>query len=368
MDALTAAWASWPLWVKSVVKAVVLLHWLLLNVLFLVWLERKVSAFIQRRLGPTRVGRFGWAQTIADGIKCMAKEDIIPARADKWMFILAPAVSVASALIVWVVIPFGPDRAVSTDMNIAIVYLAAATSFAVISVFMSGWGSDNKYSLLGAMRAAAQMISYEVPLVLSTMGVVMAAGTLSLQEIVYAQAERGFLGWFLFPQIVGFIVFLIAALAELNRAPFDLMEAESELIAGYHTEYSGIRWLLFMLAEYGHLLSWSSVAAALFLGGWTGPSPGALAALPYVGEYLQFLNFFNQGFWPYLFGFFWFFFKTYIFVFLAMWIRWTLPRIRIDQLMDLGWKFLLPVTLLNIFATGLWMLVGDGVKAAIFGG
>ncbi len=328
------SWLTPIVW--SAIKALIFFLWVALNALVLIYMERKVSAFIQRRLGPMRVGKYGWAQTIADAIKMVTKEDIIPTNADKWLFILAPIVAFAPAIMVWVVVPFGP-RLIATDLNVGIVYIAAVTSFAVIAAFMSGWGSNDKYSLLGAMRAAAQMISYEVALVMSLIGVVMIAGSLSLQDIVQAQAERGY--WFLFPQIIGFVIYLIAALAELNRTPFDLMEAESELVSGYHTEYSGIRWGFFMLAEYGHLLSWSAIAATLFMGGWQGFNPLV-----------------NSATWSWVFPLFWFILKTYFLVFVAMWIRWTVPRIRIDQLMDLGWKFLLPVSLVNIAFTGAFIL------------
>lgn len=344
-----------PSWAWSIIKAALILPFVLVNVLMITWLERKISAFMQNRIGPNRVGPAGLLQAVADGIKFMAKEDIIPATADRWLFILAPIIAVATAMMVWVVIPFGPSGA-ATDLDIGIVYIAAATSLAIITIFMGGWGSNNKYSLLGAMRGAAQMISYEIALVLSILGVVMMTGSLNLQEIVLEQGERGLFGWFIFPQIVGFIIYTIAALAELNRAPFDLLEAESEIVAGYHTEYSGIRWLSFMLAEYGHLFSWSAIAATMFMGGWLGPTPAILAGIPGLG----FLQVFDTGIWPTVFGFFWLMFKTYLFIFLAIWIRWTLPRIRIDQLMDLGWKFLLPVSLVNVFITGLVMMATRG--------
>ncbi|MHB9145475.1 MAG: NADH-quinone oxidoreductase subunit NuoH [Symbiobacteriia bacterium] len=346
----------------SIIKGTVTLVWVLANVLFLVWLERKISAWLQNRMGPMRTGRWGWAQTIADGLKCILKEDIIPTGADKALFVLAPMISVASALLVWIVIPFGPGRGgIFSDLPIGIIFIAAVTSFSIISVFMSGWGSNNKYSLFGSMRGAAQMISYEVALVMSILGVVMLAGSLSLQDIITRQAQAGLLGWYIFKQPVAFIIYVIAALAELNRAPFDLMEAESELVSGYHTEYSGIRWLLFMLAEYGHLLSWSAIAAALFLGGWTGPGLG------YFAGSIPALNVFNMGIWPYVTGFFWFVFKTYLFIFGAMWLRWTLPRVRIDQLMDIGWKFLLPVSLVNIAVTAVLFDLGSGPLSKILG-
>lgn len=307
-------------------KVVVVLTFVLLNVLFLVWLERKVSAFIQRRLGPMRVGRpHGFLQTVADTIKLLLKEDVVPNHVDRWLFVLAPIVIFAPALAVYVVIPFGPTW-VASDLNIGLVYLAAITSFTVLSILMCGWGSNNKWSLVSAMRSAAMLVSYEIPLVLSVIGVVMLVGSLSLVDIVNAQGRV----WFIVLQPLGFLVFLVSALAEVNRTPFDLAEAESELVAGYHVEYSGLRWSFFFLAEYANLLSMSAIAATLFLGGWQGPW------LP-----------------PWA----WFLLKTYLFVFLAMWLRWTLPRIRIDQLMDLGWKFLLPASLVNIAVTGIFLMV-----------
>lgn len=330
----------------SLLKGLVINIFAAINVLFLIYLERKISAFIQRRLGPHRVGPGGILQTLADGVKVLQKELLVPRHTDKWLYLLAPVVALIPAMLVWVVIPFGPN-AIATDLNIGIIYIAAVSSYAVVAVFMSGWGSNNKYSLLGAMRGAAQMISYEVTLVLSIIGVVLMAGSLSLQDIVFAQAARGMGGWYLFPQLIGFVVFLIASLAELMRAPFDLTEAESELVAGYQTEYSGMAFLMFPFAEYTHLLAWSAIASSLFLGGWVGPTP---ADIPVVGAYLSFTTAgVLQYFWP----FFWLMFKTYLFVFLVMWIRWTLPRVRVDQLMDLGWKFLLPVALFNIFLTGI---------------
>jgi len=313
-------------WVVLIFKVVILLAFVLFNGLFLVWAERKVSAFIQQRLGPMRVGRpHGWLQLIADALKLLSKEDVIPKAVDRWLFILAPIVIFAPAFMVYVVIPFGPTW-VARDLNIGIVYIAAITSFTVVALFMSGWGSNNKYSLLGAMRSAAQIISYEVPLVLSVIGVVMLAGSLSLNEIVKAQSPVPFI----LLQPLGFIVFLTAGVAELNRTPFDLPEAESELVAGYCTEYSGMRYVFFFLAEYANVLTLSALITTLFLGGWRGP------LLPPVV---------------------WFLIKTYVIVFVILWIRWTLPRIRVDQLMEFAWKFLVPVALLNIAITGIILMV-----------
>lgn len=322
-----------PVWlwnfILAVIKATAILVFAALNAAILIWLERKLAAKFQRRLGPETVGGpWGVLQSLADGVKLFAKEDLMPAAADRWVWSLAPAVVFFPAVMVFLVVPLGPGFGALRDLNVALVYLAAVTSFTVLGIFMAGWGSNNKYSLLGAMRSIAMIISYEIPLVLSVVGVVMAAGSLSLSDIVEAQRRV----WFILPQFLGFVVFYIASLAELNRTPFDLVTGESELVLGYVTEYSGIRWAMFFFAEYAGLVASSMVAATLFLGGWQGPFGLA------------------SGVW-------WLFLKTYLLVFVAMWIRWTVPRLRIDQVLDLGWKFLLPVSLLNLLATGLWMLI-----------
>jgi len=351
-------------WLGALGKGTLILVWGLANFAIAMMLERKVSAWMQNRVGPWRSGLHGWVQAIPDLLKLYVKEYIQPRNVDYWLYVIAPFMGYVSANLVWLIVPFGPGLTV-INLDIGIIFIAAITGYDVIAIFMSGWGSNNKYSLLGAMRGAAQMISYEVTLVMSIIGVVMMAGSLRLSDIVEIQIQRGFMGWFLLPQIIGFIVYLIASLAELNRAPFDLAEAESELVSGYHTEYSGFRWAAFMLAEYIHLVAWSSIAATLFLGGWSGFTHVEIASG--LGNLINgFGNFQNGvgdalinwaaahtgGWLIYLWGFLWFCLKTYLFVFLAMWIRWTLPRVRIDQLMDLGWKFLLPVSLFNIFLTG----------------
>ncbi|MHB8926068.1 MAG: NADH-quinone oxidoreductase subunit NuoH [Bacillota bacterium] len=310
----------------GLLKVLAIFGWIVVNVLILIWLERKFSGRMQSRLGPMRVGRpHGWAQTIADTIKLLVKEDVIPRGVDRWLYVIAPAVVFTPALLVWAVVPFAKTWIVS-DLNVALIYIAAAGSLAILGIFMSGWGSNNKWSLLGAMRAAAQVISYEVPAVLSLVGVAMIAGSLSLQGIVNAQHRV----WFIVLQPLGFIIYLIATMAELNRTPFDLTEAESELVAGFNTEYSGLRWAFFFLGEYANLLAASAIAATVFLGGWSG---------------------------PFLPGIVWFVIKTYFFVFLIMWIKWTMPRIRIDQMMDVGWKILIPAALINIAVTGLVLLI-----------
>ena len=315
------------IWLAAVLKALAVLIFLGLNAFVLIWAERKVSGYIQRRYGPLRVGGpAGILQSAADILKLLSKEDFRPSSADRWLWWMAPVVIFVPAVLVYMVLPVGSGL-VLQNLNIGLVFFASVTSFTLLGIFMAGWGSNNKYSLLGAMRAGAQLFSYEIPLILSTIGIVIITGTLTLQTIVRDQSHHV---WFVFPQILGFIVFFIASLAELNRTPFDLAEAESELIAGYFTEYSGIRWALFAMAEYSNLFTTSALGVTLFLGGWHG---------------------------PWLPGWVWFLLKTYIWVFVGIWIRWTLPRIRIDQLMDLGWKFLFPVSVANILGTALLLAV-----------
>lgn len=315
------------IWLAAILKAIGVLAFVGLNAFVLIWAERKVSGYMQRRYGPLRVGGpAGILQSAADILKLLSKEDVMPGGADRWLWLLAPVVSMVPAVLVYLVLPVGRTF-VLQNLNIGLVFFASVTSFTLIGIFMAGWGSNNKYSLIGAMRAGAQLFSYEIPLLLSTIGVVVVAGTLSLQGIVQDQVQHR--EWFVFPQIIGFVVFYVASLAELNRTPFDLAEGESELVAGYFTEYSGMRWAMFAMAEYSNLFTSSALAVTLFLGGWHGP------LLP---------------------GWLWFLIKTYVLVFVGMWIRWTLPRIRIDQLMDLGWKFLLPVAVVNILGTAFYLM------------
>ncbi len=282
--------------------------------------------FMQGRIGPNQVGgRFGLLQTVADVLKLLLKEDSIPKAADKPLFILAPVIAFAPAFMVLAVIPF-TDKFQFADIGVGLLYYIAVSGITTIGVVTGGWASNNKYSLLGGMRAAAQMISYEIPLVMSVIGIVLLAGSLNLNEIVAAQENV----WYIFVQPIGFVVFLIAAVAELNRTPFDLPEAESELVSGYHTEYSGFRWAFFMLSEYVYFFGMASLITVLFLGGW---NP------------VMFL-----GFIP---GAVWFALKFSSVVFLLIWFRVTFPRIRGDQLMEFGWKVLLPIALANIFLTAL---------------
>lgn len=296
-----------------------------LTAVVLVYAERKVSAFMQRRSGPNRVGPGGTLQTVADMVKLMAKEDIMPAGADKWMWMLAPILLFIPAAAVFVVFPFD-HKAIFADLNIGIFYFITMSSQSVLPFLMAGWASNNKYSLVGGMRTVAQMLSYEVPMVLSILGIVMLAGSMRMSTIVAAQQHT----WFILLQPLAFVVYVITATAEINRAPFDLVEGESEIVAGPFTEYTGMRWALFFLAEYANLLAVSVIATTLFLGGWNG---------------------------PWLPGWVWFFLKVGGMVFLFMWFRWTFPRLRIDQLMSFGWKVLLPLALLNIIVTGIGMYI-----------
>ena len=312
--------------------------------LVLVLAERKVSAFIQDRTGPMRVGPWGILQTLADGVKLLFKEDLIPPYGDRVLFRLAPYIIVCFSLAAFVAIPFGgidlDDEQyvfILSNLNIGIFYIMAVSSVIVIGVIMAGWASNSKWSLLGSLRSAAQMVSYEIPVGMSILAVIMVVQTLNMQGIVDQQGS-GLHSWLIFRtpfSFVAFFVFFISAIAEVNRTPFDLPEAESELVAGFHTEYSGMRFALFFIAEYAYMFAVSAIAATLFLGGWQGVLPGVdiLGGLP---------------------GFI---FKTLFLVFVMMWVRWTLPRLRVDQLMNLCWKYLIPISFFNILGIGMWMLV-----------
>ncbi|HKK43305.1 MAG TPA: NADH-quinone oxidoreductase subunit NuoH [Bacteroidales bacterium] len=287
----------------------------------LIWVERRLLSVWQDRLGPNRVGPFGLLQVLADTIKLFFKEDWVPKFADKAVFIMAPGILMATILLTFAVIPFGPRFNVY-DSNIGILFFLGNSSLGVYSIVLGGWASNNKYSLIGAMRASAQMLTYEVFMGLSLMGVVMMADSFSFHAIV--EAQRG--GWFIIPQFFGFVVFFIAGIAETHRLPFDIPEAEGELVAGYHSEYSGMKFGMFFVGEYLGITLISAIIATLFFGGWLGPS-----FLPPV---------------------FWFLIKTLFFIFIFILLRASLPRPRYDQLMKLGWKFLLPVALFNLLATG----------------
>jgi len=315
--------------------------------------ERKVAAFIQVRLGPMRVGPHGILQPIADGIKLMLKEDILPAKADPWIFTLAPIIALVPAFIVFAVIPFGPSfellgKTITlriTDLNIGVLYVLSISSIGILGIILGGWASNSKYPLMGALRSAAQMVSYEVALGFSIMGVLMIASSLSLVDIVNKQKE---LGWFVFLQPLGFILFFVCGIAETNRAPFDLPEAESELVAGFHTEYSGFRFSLYFLAEYANMIAVSAMAVTLFFGGWLRPFAS--------WSFLDFLDLKFLALGPALTGLFWFCLKVIIFLYCYLWFRWTWPRYRYDQLMKIGWQVLLPLAIANLIVTAFIVL------------
>lgn len=312
--------------------------------MYLTWLERKVMARIQDRFGPNRVGRYGLLQPLADGVKMLTKEDVVPRGADRIAHTLAPIVIVIPALLLFSVIPFSPSARIA-DLNTGLLFFVAVSSLQTLAIFMAGWGSRSKFSLLGAVRTAAQIVAYEVPMILSLATVVMIAGSLSMVQVVEAQAARWFVAtpW----GFAAFAIFFICALAEVNRTPFDLPEAESELVGGFHTEYSGMKFALFYMAEYLSVFAISALGATLFLGGWKGP----LLPAPI-----------------------WLLIKTYSLVFVMIWIRGTWPRFRIDQLMAFAWKCLLPISLVNVLAAGVWYLlpapwgglVSSAVLAVVF--
>lgn len=326
------------------------------------WAERKLLARIQNRLGPNRVGPAGIFQPVVDGIKTLTKEDIIPERADKPIHTLAPVLVMVPSFLVLAVLPMGRNMT-AANLHIGVLFFFAAGSISQIAIFMAGWGSHNKYSLLGGMRAIAQMVSYEIPFILSALTVVMVTGTLSTTEIVESQRlglaglpDAGFLpraalhlantvgGWYILQPwgLSGFLIFFVAGLAELNRSPFDIPEGESEIIAGHHTEYSGFKFALFFMSEYIAMVAVCGLGVTLFLGGWQGPK-----VLPS---------------WA------WFFLKVFSLMLLMIWVRGTFPRMRVDQLMAFAWKFLLPLSLVNVLAAGLWMYLPSRVLAWFLGG
>ncbi len=309
----------------AVVYTVTILVICTLVALFYVLYERKLAGFIQYRPGPNKLGPFGIFQTVADAVKLLTKEDIVPRNADKALHLIAPLVVFIPPILALGVIPFG-DKLAAIDLNLGILYLLAVTSLSTIPFFMAGWSSNNKYTMLGSMRAVSQKISYEIPIIFSVMAIAMLAGSLNLSSVVEMQNKI----WFIFLQPVAFVIFFIAGIAETNRAPFDLPEGESELTAGYLTEYSGMKWALFFLAEYCSMFVFSAMLTTLFLGGWHGP------ILP---------------------GWMWFIGKVHVIMSIIIWIRWTFPRIRVDKLLELNWKILIPASILNIFATGIGIYV-----------
>ena len=317
-----------------------------LGVLVTTWLERKISAAAQQRIGPEYAGPLGMLIPAADGMKLLFKEDIIPSKSDALLFTLGPAIVVVPVFLSFIIVPFGQNLQI-TDLGIGIFLWIALSSIAPIGLLMAGYASNNKYSLLGGLRAAAQSISYEIPLALSVLAIVMMSNSLSTIDIVNQQAGYGILGWNIWRQPIGFLIFWIAALAECERLPFDLPEAEEELVAGYQTEYAGIKFGLFYLGSYVNLVLSALLFAVLYLGGWESPLPiGLLANALGVSETTPWLQVITASI-----GIIMTIFKAYLLVFLAILLRWTVPRVRIDQLLDLGWKFLLPVSLVNLLLT-----------------
>ena len=347
-SAETINFVIWPLIQIGLVVTVVAL-W----VAYATYLERKISAFMQARLGPMRVGPWGLLQPIADGLKLLTKEDFIPEKADRWIFFCAPYIAVAAAFIVFSVIPFGPDWATITDVNIGLLLVLAVSSVGVLALILAGWSSNSKYALLGALRSSAQMVSYEVAMGLSLIGALMFARTLSLSGVVAAQGLDSI--WYIVYQPAGFLIFLVSGIAENNRAPFDLPEAESELVAGFHTEYSGFRWSLFFMAEYAAMVVIAAVATTLYLGGWY---------VPFVYSLTEARGYHTLYVVVSLLGFL---IKASVILYVYFWLRWTLPRFRYDQLMDIGWKWLIPSALINIVLSGFAIFLvqaidGHGMK------
>jgi len=326
--------------VIPLLKIAVLLNAILVSVTFMTLLERKVIAWAQSRLGPMRVGPYGVLQAIADPIKLILKEDITPIKADRMMFTLAPIMSLVPAWVVFAVVPFGGDELFYiTDINVGLLFIISVTSIGVYGIILAGWASNSKYPLLASLRASAQLISYEIAVTMTLVSVILTAGTLSMVGIVEAQQEAGL--WYGFVQPVAFVLVLIGGLAETNRAPFDMPEAEQELTGGFHTEYSGMRFALFFLAEYANMIVIAAVVTVLFWGGWLRPFPSvdALGFLDLIPSWI------------------WFFGKMFVFLYLFIWIRATLPRYRYDQLMRIGWKVLIPIAIGNIVVTGIAKVV-----------
>jgi len=293
------------------------------NALFLIWMERKVSAHMQLRPGPMEVGWHGSIQTIADALKLIGKELITPKDVDRWVYLLAPIVVFLPVLLSFLVIPFGPGLVIR-DMNVGVLLILAFAALTVLAILMAGWSSNNKYSVFGAIRSVAQNVAYEIPLLITLMSIIIMVGSFSLVDVVNAQSRY----WFVVIQPLAFILYITCATAETNRAPFDLPEAESELVAGFHTEYTGMRFGLFFLAEYTNMFIVAAIATVFFLGGWRG---------------------------PFLPGFAWFFIKVYAIIFLIMWFRWTFPRVRFDQLITFAWKILIPLAFANLILTAFIM-------------
>jgi NADH-quinone oxidoreductase subunit H len=320
-------------------QIVVVINALALSASLMTLFERKIIAWTQSRLGPMRVGPYGVLQAIADPIKLLLKEDITPRKADKWMFTLAPIIALVPAMVVFAVVPFGSEKLFGSvdlfiaDINVGLLFIISVTSIGVYGIILAGWASNSKYPLLASLRAAAQLISYEIAVTMTLVSVTLTAGTLSMVGIIEAQQDAGL--WFVFVQPVAFVLVFIGGLAEINRVPFDLPEAEQELTGGFHTEYSGMRWALFFLAEYANTFMVAAIMTVLFLGGWLRPFPSvdALAFLDLIPSWVWFMS------------------KMFVFLYMFTWIRATFPRYRYDQLMRLGWKVLIPIAIANVVVT-----------------
>jgi len=347
VELLQSIWEALPeglralIWILVKIVAIVLP--LLVSVAYLTFAERKIIGYMQVRIGPNRVGPKGWLQPIADAMKLMFKEIILPTGASRFLFVLSPIIAFAPALAAWAVIPFG-DGLVLADIDAGLLYLLALTSMGVYGIIIAGWASNSKYAFLGAMRSAAQVVAYEIAMGFALVGVLMAAGSLNLNKIVLAQSGS-LLHWFWLPLLPLFLTYFISGVAETNRAPFDMAEGESEIVAGFHVEYSGMAFAVFFLAEYANMILISALTATMFLGGWLSPFEG----IPGL-----------EGLFAAVPGVFWFCAKTALFLFFLLWFRATFPRFRYDQVMRLGWKVLIPVTLVWIGVLGVAIYVGLG--------
>jgi NADH-quinone oxidoreductase subunit H len=334
--------SGWQTFLLILGKIVLILAPLMLCVAYITYAERKIIGYMQIRIGPNRVGFRGWLQPIADAMKLMFKEVIIPAKSDKYLFLIAPVLSIMPALAAWAVIPF--DRGVVlTDVNAGLLYVLALTSVGVYGVIIAGWASNSKYAILSSLRVGAQIIAYEIAMGFALVGVLMASGSLNMSDIVEGQAG-GLSHWYIWPLLPMFVVYFLSGVAETNRAPFDVAEGESEIVAGFHVEYSGMAFAVFFLAEYANIILISALTALLFLGGWLSPFEGWLGAEHWLGAS----------------SFFWFFAKACIFAFLFLWFRATFPRYRYDQIMRLGWKVFIPVTIVWLFVEAVMVVAEIG--------
>lgn len=335
MDFLQATWIDLPSYLQSIAAIIAIVVPIMLSVAYLTLAERKVIGYIQVRIGPNRVGPRGWLQPIADGLKLLMKEIIVPTNANQYLFVIAPILALAPALAAWAVIPFNAEL-VLADIDAGLLYILALTSMGVYGIIIAGWASNSKYAFLGALRSAAQVVSYEIAMGFALVGVLIAAGSLNLREVVLAQ-EGGVLSWYWIPLFPLFLVYFIAGVAETNRAPFDVAEGESEIVAGFHVEYSGMAFALFFLAEYANMILVAALTSLLFCGGWLSPLPW----VPVIGE-------------P---SIFWLFAKMAFFLFLFLWFRATFPRYRYDQIMRLGWKVFIPITIIWLLVVGVAVLL-----------